>query len=171
MKKIILITLALYAGSLFGQTMPTSYNLGDERLGKVNDPTPLSNSTIDIAINEGDVWLTRKKDEDTVYAFSDLVYGMPGIKSHAGCRFTLKSVQATPETEISVLSQSGGCEWTEDEEGLHITVSRTHTVQFIKTPPLSEDAEDALKKRSFVWGPDWPVAVKITNVRTKTETP
>jgi hypothetical protein len=118
--------------------------------------------------NEGDVWLTRKKAEDTVFAFSDLTYGMPGIEAHAGCRFTLKSVKTTPETEVSVLSQSGGCEWFEDEEGLHITVSRIHTVQLVKTPPLSEDAEEALKSRSFAWGPDWPVAVKITKVKPGT---
>jgi alpha-L-fucosidase len=118
-----------------------------------------------VVTNEEEVWLTRKRGEETVYAFSDLNYGMEGIQAQSGCRFTLKSVKSTPETKISVLSQDGGCEWTEDEEGLHITVSRIQTVQFIKTPPLPENSNSDLKRRSFVWGPDWPIAVKITNVR------
>jgi len=122
-----------------------------------------------VVTNEGEVWLTRKRGEETVYAFSDLDYGMEGIQAHSGCRFTLKSVKATPETKISVLSQDGGCEWTEDELGLHITVSRIQTIQFIKTPPLPENSDSALKRRSFVWGPDWPVVVKITNVQPKTQ--
>lgn len=117
--------------------------------------------------NEEEVWLTKKRDENTVYAFSDLTYGLEGITAHSGCRFTLKSLKTTPETKISVLSQDGGCEWTEDEEGLHISVSRIQTVQFIKTPALSDKAANSLKRRSFVWGPDWPIAVKITNVLPK----
>jgi alpha-L-fucosidase len=115
--------------------------------------------------NEGDVWLTKKKDENTVYAFCPLTYGLPGIEAHAGCRFTLKSVKTTPETSVSVLGQDGGCLWADDTEGLHITFSRIQTVQFIKTPPLAEEADPSLRRRAFVWGPDWPVAVKITHVR------
>ncbi len=114
--------------------------------------------------NEGNIWLTKKRGEDTVYAYSDLSYGMEGIEAHSGCRFTLKSMKTTPETEISVLSQDGGCEWTEDDQGLHITVSRIHTVQFIKTPELPEHANSNIRQRSYVWGPDWPIAVKITHV-------
>jgi len=124
-----------------------------------------------VVTNEEDVWLTRKRGENTVYAFSDLTYGMEGIPAHAGCRFTLKSVKATPETQISVLSQAGGCEWSEDEHGLHITVSNIHTVQFIKTPPLPKNSDSELKRRPYVWGPDWPVAVKITHVQPVAQQP
>ncbi len=124
-----------------------------------------------VVTNEEDVWLTRKRGEETVYAFSDLTYGMEGIPAHAGCRFTLKSVKATPETQISVLSQDGGCEWSEDEHGLHITVSNIHTVQFIKTPPLPKNSDSELKRRPYVWGPDWPVAVKITHVQPVAQQP
>jgi len=116
-----------------------------------------------IVTNEEEVWLTKKRGEDTVYAFSDLTYGMEGVGAQAGCRITLKSVRSTPETQVTVLSQEGGVEWSEDSQGLHITVSRTHTVQFIKTPPLTENANPDIKQRSFVWGPDWPIAVKITH--------
>jgi alpha-L-fucosidase len=119
--------------------------------------------------NEGDIWLTSNREEETVYAFTDLTYGLDGVQAHAGSRFTLKSVKTSPETEISVLSQAGGCEWTEDDNGLHITVSRIHTVQFIKTPDLKPSARPEIKERPFVWGPDWPIAIKITHAKPKDE--
>ncbi|MGB7297068.1 MAG: alpha-L-fucosidase [Candidatus Aminicenantales bacterium] len=115
--------------------------------------------------NEGDVWLTRRRGEETVYAFAGIEYGLEGIKTPAGCRFTLKSVKTTPETTISVLSQKGGVEWIEDERGLHITVSRTHTIQLIKNPLAEARGKPGQKISPLTWGPDWPVAVKITNVR------
>jgi alpha-L-fucosidase len=117
-----------------------------------------------VVTNEGDVWLTSRRGEGTVYAFADLEFGMEGVKAPAGARFTLKSVRTTPETKVSVLSQAGGCEWTEDAGGLHITVARTQTIQFVKTP-AGAGAKSGRKLGAFTWGPDWPVAVKITNVR------
>jgi len=113
--------------------------------------------------NEKDVWLTRRPD-GTVYAFTDLEYGLEGITSWAGRRFTLKSVKTTPETKVAVLGQEGGVEWTEDAKGLHISVARTHTLQFIKKPG-SGKMRPGEKFELYTWGPDWPVAVKITNVR------
>jgi alpha-L-fucosidase len=120
--------------------------------------------------NESDVWLTCRRNDGTVYAFADLEYGLDGIKAAAGCRFTLKSVKTTPETKVSVLSQAGGCEWTEDAQGLHITVSRIHTIQLIKTPPLKAGMKQGAKLSPLTWGPDWPVAVKITNVKPAEKT-
>ncbi len=114
---------------------------------------------------EGDVWLTSRRDAGTLYAFAPLSYGLEGIKAPAGCRFTLKSVKASPDTEISVLSQAGGCEWSEDEEGIHITVSRTHTVGFIKTPAFKPGLKPDREFGPYTWGPDWPVVVKITKAR------
>jgi alpha-L-fucosidase len=114
--------------------------------------------------NENDVWLTMRRPDGTVYAFADLEYGLEGVKSWAGCRFTLKSVKATPATRVTVLGQEGGVEWTEDAKGLHITVARTHTLQFIKRP-VSAKMRPGEKFELYTWGPDWPVAVKITNVR------
>ena len=100
-----------------------------------------------------------------VYAFADLESGLPGIKTPAGCRFTLRSVRTTPETRISVLSQEGGVEWVEDSGGLHITVSRTHTIQLIKNPLAAAGARADQKISPLTWGPDWPIALKITNIR------
>jgi alpha-L-fucosidase len=116
-------------------------------------------------MNEGDIWLTCRRGEGTVYAFADLVYGLEGIKAPAGCRFTLNSVKTTAETRVSVLSQAGGCEWMEDRKGLHITVSRDHTVQLIANPLVKRGAKGAEKLAPLTWGPDWPVAVKITKVK------
>ena len=115
--------------------------------------------------NEGDIWLTSRRGEETVYAFADLEYGLAGIKAPAGCRFTLRSVRTTPETTISVLSQDGGVEWVEDSGGLHVTVSRTHTIQLIKNPLAEAGVKPGQKISPLAWGPDWPVAVKITKVK------
>ena len=115
--------------------------------------------------NEGDVWLTSRRDEGTVYAVAGLEYGLEAIKAPAGCRFTLRSVKTTPETQVSVLSQAGGCEWTEDEKGLHITVSRDHTVQLIKNPRVKAGIKTDEKISPLTWGPDWPVAIKLTKVK------
>jgi alpha-L-fucosidase len=115
--------------------------------------------------NEGDVWLTSRSGEETVYAFTDLEYGMEGIKEPAGCRIMLKSIKTTPETTVSVLSQGGGCDWTEDERGLHITVRRSHTIQLIKNPLAKPGMKPDDRVAPLTWGPDWPVAVKITKVK------
>ncbi len=115
--------------------------------------------------NEGDVWLTRRRGEDTVYAFVDLEYGLPGAKAPAGARFTLRSVRTTPETRISVLSQNGGVEWIEDSGGLHVTVSRTHTIQLIKNPLAAAGEKPGQEISPLAWGPDWPIAVKIANIK------
>ena len=113
--------------------------------------------------NEGDVWFTIRRSDRTVYAFADLVYGLEGISSSAGCRLTLHSVKTTLETKIEVLGQRGGVEWNEDANGLHITVSRTHTIQFIKTPETMR-LKPGQSRPSFTWGPDAPIVVKITSV-------
>jgi alpha-L-fucosidase len=112
--------------------------------------------------NEGEVWLTNRRSDGTVYAFADPDYSLANKDASAGCRFTLRSVKATSRTTVSVLSQAGGCTWTEDQEGLHITVARTHTIQLIKAPSGMK-AQPGKPPRGYAWGPDWPIAVKITN--------
>ncbi len=116
--------------------------------------------------NEGDVWLTTRRGDGTVYAFADLRFGMEGIGAPAGCRFTLKSVKTTPDTRVSVLSQAGGCEWKEDAAGLHVSVSRIHTIQLVKTPAAAAGTKAGAKLGPYTWGPDWPVVVKITNAKS-----
>lgn len=83
-------------------------------------------------IREGDIWFTKAKDEDTVYAFL--------TKQHPWKRgerreFVLKTVYATEDTTIDVLGHSGTLiEYQPDadatpradqkEDGLHISVVR-----------------------------------------------
>ena len=114
--------------------------------------------------NEGDVWLTRREDGDstTLYAFADFSYEEEGASRmpFSGRRFTLKSVIATDQTEVSILGQEGTCQWQQDENGLHITAFNKHTVQIIKPPGEIPKSEHG----NYIWGPDWPVAVKITHV-------
>jgi alpha-L-fucosidase len=114
--------------------------------------------------NEGNVWLTSRRSDGTVYAFADLDYGLAEKDAAAGCRFTLHSVKSTPRTTVSVLSQAGGCTWSEDADGLHVTVARTHTIQLVKAPSGMK-ALPGTPPRGYAWGPDWPIAVKITNAR------
>jgi alpha-L-fucosidase len=118
-----------------------------------------------IVTNEGDVWLTQKKNGEisTLYAITDFSYDEKGTMRHqfSGSRFSLKSVKATGQTKISILGQNGECEWHQDDEGLHITAFNNHTVQIIAYPGSDPD----LVQRGHSWGPDWPVALKITNVK------
>ena len=118
-----------------------------------------------IVTNEGDVWFTHRRGDGTVFAFVDLDYNPePGRKSRLpGRTITLKSVKSTPETKISLLSQSGDLEWKEDAQGLKINVERKQTIQLIRKPGTKPEQEGSAI--SIAWGPDWPVAVKITNVK------
>jgi alpha-L-fucosidase len=121
-----------------------------------------------VVTNEGDVWLTNRRSDGTVYALVDLDFNpAPGKKSKLpGRAVTLKSVKSTPGTKVTLLSQAGELEWKEDAGGLHINVERRHTVQLIRKPgtrPASPDKEGSAIQ--IAWGPDWPVAVKITNVK------
>ncbi len=87
-------------------------------------------------IREGDIWFTGAKDADTVYAF---VTGIYDWKKGDRKSFTLKSVRATDKTEIELLGQSGRvleyspntdprATWTQDEDGLHISVMRAQRI-------------------------------------------
>jgi alpha-L-fucosidase len=112
--------------------------------------------------NEGDIWFTTRRADGTVFAFVDPQYGVKGVTTTAGRKFSLKSVRTTADSKITVLGQEGGVEWKQDDSGLHVTVSCTHTVQLVKT---SKAAKKAAKGDAFMWGPDWPIAVKITNAK------
>ena len=54
--------------------------------------------------NEGNIWFTKKKDQNTVFAY---LTGNPRWVRGARKDFLLKSVKATKKTKISVLGQSG----------------------------------------------------------------
>jgi hypothetical protein len=115
--------------------------------------------------NEGDVWFTQRKSDGTVYAFTDLDFDLKPGKPYRqpGRMLTIKSVKTTPQTKITLLSQAGDLEWKEDAQGLHIKVERKQTIQLIRKP--GGKAGDPI---SISWGPDWPVAVKITNAQPAT---
>jgi alpha-L-fucosidase len=85
-----------------------------------------------VITNENNIWFTRHKDSNTVYAF---LTKMQPWKLGEAKTVTLRSVRATPQTEISVLGQSDEIveyrpdvkpktTWTEDTGGLHINVYR-----------------------------------------------
>jgi alpha-L-fucosidase len=85
-----------------------------------------------VITNENNIWFTRHKDSNTVYAF---LTKMQPWKLGEAKTITLRSVRATPKTEISVLGQSDEIveyranvkpktTWTEDPIGLHINTYR-----------------------------------------------
>ena len=87
-------------------------------------------------IREGDIWFTKAKDADTVYAF---LTKLPGWRKGQRKEFTLKSVRATPRSKVSVLGQSGRVleyspkvipetRWNQEEDGLHISVMRAQRI-------------------------------------------
>ncbi len=85
-----------------------------------------------VITNENNIWFTRHKDSNTIYAF---LTKMQRWKLGEAKIVTLRSVRATPQTEVSVLGQSDEIveyrpdvkpktTWTEDTGGLHINVYR-----------------------------------------------
>jgi alpha-L-fucosidase len=83
--------------------------------------------------NEGDIWFTKKKDEDTVYA---VVKQNPVWKFGQWRDIVLKSVEATKDTQISVLGQNDKVleyqldvkpktTWQQQGDGLHIRAMRS----------------------------------------------
>lgn len=104
-------------------------------------------------IREGDIWFTKAKDADTVYAF---LTKLPDWRKGDRKEFTLRSVRATDRTEVSVLGQSGRvleynldanpeARWSQDADGLHLSVVRAQRIYNNSRWPN-------------------PVVVKITNV-------
>ncbi len=86
-------------------------------------------------MKESNIWFTKKKDENTVYAFISQEDWEWGTKKS----FVLKSVQATAQTEVSVLGQNDKIleyqpdvvpktTWAQEEDGLHITATRAQRI-------------------------------------------
>lgn len=106
-----------------------------------------------VITNEGDIWFTRKKDTNTLYAIveSDTPWPRATWKE-----FTLHSVRATEKTTVSVLGQSDEVveyhpeikpksTWHQEKDGLHVRALQAQRLQ-----------------DNFRW-PN-PVVLKITNV-------
>jgi alpha-L-fucosidase len=84
-----------------------------------------------VITNEGNIWFTKRKDSNTVYAFVTRTRWELGEAK----TFVLKSVKAGKDTAVSVLGQSGKVleyrpdvtprtTWKQEEDGLHITAIR-----------------------------------------------
>ncbi len=56
MKKL-LVLLIIIGSVTFAQVAPLSYKLGNEKIGKVSDALPKSNSILDICVEGNDIWL------------------------------------------------------------------------------------------------------------------
>lgn len=85
--------------------------------------------------NENDVWFTSSRDGTTLYAIVDRPW-----KRGEWLDLVLKSVKATPQTQISVLGQSSKLyeyqpatdptpSWSQQADGLHIHAMRTQRLQ------------------------------------------
>src|SRR5215813_9660574 len=85
-----------------------------------------------VITNENNIWFTRHKDSSTVYAF---LTKMSPWKLGEPKTFTLRSVRATPMTQVTVLGQSDEIveyrpdvkpktTWKQTESGLDITAYR-----------------------------------------------
>ena len=85
-----------------------------------------------VITNEKNIWFTRARDSNTVYAF---LTGMSPWKLGDAKTITLRSVRATPQTKVEVLGQADTVveyrpevhpqtTWKQDDSGLHITAYR-----------------------------------------------
>ncbi len=124
-----------------------------------------------VITNEGDIWFTKKKDSDTLYA----IVATPDPWKFGEPRdFVLHSVRSSGATQVSVLGQNGKVleyqpaviprtTWRQESDGLHIRAIRAQRLynnrewpnpvvlkitgaQAAMTPPLVET-------RSAVWDP------------------
>lgn len=89
-----------------------------------------------IVSNEGDIWLSKHKDEPTIFAY---LTNIEDWKRGDRKSFLLRSIRATGETRISVLGQSGNvveympevdgsAQFEQGEQGLRISVVRAQRV-------------------------------------------
>src|SRR5215471_6672175 len=90
-----------------------------------------------VITNEQNIWYTKAKNSPTVYA---IVKQQPRWVRGQWRDFVLKSVQATPQSEVSVLGQNGRLleyrpevnpkpTLKQEEDGLHIHAMFTHRLQ------------------------------------------
>jgi alpha-L-fucosidase len=106
----------------------------DERLREIALWNFVNQEAIDsvrpwVVTNEGNVWFTRKKGQDTVYAFLTRTPTVMGERKTV----TLRSVALGKDSKVSVLGQTGEIleyrpdidprpKWRQDEKGLHLDV-------------------------------------------------
>ena len=107
-----------------------------------------------VITNEKEIWFTRKKDSKTVYAF---VNEKQPWKFGEWKDLVLQSVQATDQTDVSVLGQNDKVleykpavrpktTWKQEPDGLHIRAMRAQRLEDLRQWPN-------------------PVVLKITHAR------
>ena len=90
-----------------------------------------------VITNEGDIWFTKKKDSQTLYAMVESDNPWPRATWK---EFTFHSVRATAKTEVSVLGQNDQVieyhpeikpksSWHQEQDGLHVRVMQTQRLQ------------------------------------------
>ena len=95
-----------------------------------------------VVTNEGNIWFTKQKDSNTVYAFVTRTPWKLGESKS----FVLKSIKAGKDTQVSVLGQSGKVleyrpnviprtTWVQQKDGLHITAFRAQRLYNDRTWP------------------------------------
>lgn len=113
-----------------------------------------------VITNENNIWLTKNKDANTVYAF---ITREPHWRLGDAKTITLRSVKATPQTKVSVLGQSDEMveykpgvdpktSFKQDTGGLHITAYRAQRLYTDRSWPN-------------------PIVVKLTNVAPAMQPP
>ena len=115
-----------------------------------------------IVTNEGRIWFTKKKDENTVYAF---LFGEENWQRGERREFLLHSVKATEQTKASILGMSGEIvEYNPNMRG--------------KAYPRAEQKEDGLhlsvvRAQRIYNNHEWPypLVVKLENVAAGLEPP
>lgn len=107
-----------------------------------------------VITNENNIWFTKAKDANTLYA---IVKQTPRWPRAEWRDFVLKSVRATPQTEISVVGQNGRVleyrptvnpkpTFEQRDDGLHLRAMFTHRLQDNSRWPN-------------------PIVIKLTNVQ------
>lgn len=113
-----------------------------------------------IITNEENIWFSKSKDGNTVYAYLTRI---PNWQRGARKEFLLKSVKATDETEISVLGQSG--ELVEYNPSADATARLTQTNDGLKI--------SVVRAQRIYNDHKWPnpIVVKLTNVEPALDPP
>ncbi len=95
-----------------------------------------------IVTNEGDIWLTKSVDQDTVYAIVSGKAWPYGKKRSV----VLRSVKTTQASKVGILGQTGEVleynpkarpttTWRQEQDGLHITATRAQRLYNDRTWP------------------------------------
>ncbi len=106
-----------------------------------------------IISNEGDLWLAKSKDKNTVYVY---ITNLPDWTRGDRKKFLLKTVKATSETKISVLGQTGHIiEYMPQKDGMPYFHQTADGLEF-----------DVVRSQRMYTNNEWPnpIVVKFENV-------